>query len=147
VLLCEEACVWVCFGKWSWREFESEDFERRQQVCRFCPNGKYLIALGVYRIIHCISFVCLASHRGNYLMFGRRLKKENCWLSSEGLSRLRESAESVGVLQYEIDCELIVYRLRADCEIVVRLIMHIINIHVQYGRWDRPYVQHMYDTE
>jgi hypothetical protein len=37
----------------------------------FSPKEKekYLIALGVYRIIHCISFVCLASHRGNYLMF------------------------------------------------------------------------------
>jgi len=56
-------------------------------------------------------------------MFRRRLKKENYWLSSEGLSRLRESAESVGVLQYELDCELIAYRLRADREIVVRLIL------------------------
>ena len=110
---------------------------RRHQDCRFCPKGKGKVSHCFRRKSDYSLYLLCVPGQPQGQLFDAQMKTEEgeiFWLSSEGLSRLRESAESVGVLQYELDCELIASRLRADREIVVRLIMHIINIHVQYGR-------------
>ncbi len=60
------------FGKWSWRKLKRK-FEFRIDDIKFAilsqRKEKYLITLGVYRIIHYIYFVCLASHRSDLFVY------------------------------------------------------------------------------